>query len=86
MPLPYFKLTFRASYLILYYLGFPSAPPNALKTCAVANKQGGTSRGSMNAISRTTGSTSNSTLFLVGGYYTGRTTALELQRIKLELR
>jgi hypothetical protein len=85
MLLPYSKSTFRASYLSLYYPGFLYAPSNALQTRAVANKQGGTGRGLMNAISRTTRSTINTALSLVGGYYTRRATAVELQRIELEL-
>jgi hypothetical protein len=39
----------------------------------------------MNVISRTTSRTSNTTLSLIGGHYTKRTTAAELQRVELEL-
>jgi hypothetical protein len=38
----------------------------------------------MDAISRTTGRRSNTTLFLIGGHYNGRTTAAGLQRVELE--
>jgi len=39
----------------------------------------------MNAINRTTGRTSNTTLFLTGGHYNGRNTAAGLRYVELEL-
>jgi hypothetical protein len=39
----------------------------------------------MNAINRTTGRTSNTTLILIGGHYNGRTIAAGLQHVELEL-
>jgi hypothetical protein len=38
----------------------------------------------MNALSRPTDSVYNTTLFLVGGWYTSRTTAAEAKRVKLD--
>jgi hypothetical protein len=77
-------MTIRGCDLDLYDLGFLSAPPNASRRCAVANEQGGTSRESMNALSRSTDSVCNTTLFLIGGWYTSRATAAEAKGVELD--
>jgi SLT domain-containing protein len=62
-----------------------SASPDALRIYVVASKQGASSRGMMNAISRTANSTSNTALSLLGGGYTSGATAIEYKRIEFEL-
>jgi hypothetical protein len=64
---------------------FLSTALNALQIYAVTSKQRVTSRGMMNAISRTTNSTSNTASSLLGGEYTQGATAIEYKRVELEL-
>jgi hypothetical protein len=85
MHIPHGKLTFRGCNLDLYDLGLLSAPPNASLRYDVANEQGGTSKESMNALSRPTQSVHNTTLFLIGGWHTSGTTAAEAKHVEIDL-
>jgi hypothetical protein len=67
MHILYLTLTLRACHLNLQDLVFLLALPNADQRYAVVCEQGGTCRGSVDAINRTINSTSDSALSLLGG-------------------